>query len=421
VRNIVRQIEKETKTIAFRSIVMVSSISGRNKPRPIEDYPIILTKDENGVLRATPPRPKPEPIVFPRFSTDPDFHLVPQPKRTLSEDGFIGVSYGLTESLFELGLYAFAICLTIGADLGILGTMTTKSRFIAQEEPYTGRAIASRGFLEMVSKPTNRHQTKSNELLSKRLGELVVIFAHMYYSNNNIGEKITQKAPRRIHRRGLGTGGKRGRPEAMVYIPTEGEIKQALHWICFGKALTPEERRESTASESLIRLTNLLTSSAFDHYEPVKPFEIVTSKPMFRSWFEAQPIFEMGICDLPRNEIAKHGGVCPKTALKDLRDYMGIDIKHNHLILKLIWWKGKDLDAVLRLLPTIDEAEGLMASGLLASGTHLRDGFAQNGKAYPYGKEGLVAAKNSGTTKIYVANYPMNTYDSTGSRLNPYI
>ena len=116
---------------------------------------------------------------------------------------------------------------------------------------------------------------------------------------------------------------------------------------------------------------------------------------------------------MPRSEIAKHAGVCPKTALDDITK-MGIKVIQNKLILKRI--KPENVDN----LPSLEEAKESMKQGLLPQGIHIRDGFGENGKAYPFGREGALAAIKSGTRTIFIAMYPMNTYDATKSPFNPY-
>jgi hypothetical protein len=422
---------------------MVSTyLQGNNYPLSIEEEPIISTMGPDGRPHVVPPKPEfnPEhkplkevytekgvtrpigaPARIPRVcvvpSSERDFHLEPQPKRVLREDGFRGISRGLAKCLNELGLYEEAMCLTVGTDLGITGTAMTASQFVAAHAPYTGEKVAKKGFQLFAGNRTNRHETKNNNLVAERIRELCVSFSAMYYKEYNLLEKITQKSSPKSHKK---TGRERGRPKKLVYVPTEGEIKQVLYYVCFGKGLTKAERKDPEVAKSLIILKGFLTSSEMELYEPVMPFEVVTSKQKFCGWFAALRVFKKGVCQIPTSELAKHSGVCAKTGLKYIQNHMDIKVTPNKLILRVLWKQGHDFDAVINLLPSVDEAKELMAQGWLPRDIHLRDGFGDNGEAFLYGKEGALAAKKSGTKTIYVARYSMNTYDAMESRLNPY-
>ena len=393
-----------------------------NNPPSIESHPTTPHERYEPEIRAAKGSQRIKTLdanfrVYPEKTLEPEgpiFHSEPQEDRgdVLREDGFLGTSYGHTECLMELRLHDLAMVKTVAADLGVSGKWFPKKRFMATFTPHVGKAITERAYMYLNGRNPNHHKTNGKNVLRDRYLEFCVIFSSISASANTLREKITENSERVSKRGRVGEG----RPSGMVYLPTEGEDRQVLRYLCFdNRATSNEERKDPKIAQSLATMKYLQADGLFEKYEPAKPYDIMKSKTLFRGFFEAQPIFEAKEpVKLPRYKIARHGGVCEKTAMNDLKKHMEVDVKPNPLILKQLNWE--DIDN----MPTVAEAEMLEKQGLLPGGVHIRDAFGENGKAYPYGKEGALAAKASGTNHIYMASYPMNTYDGRKSKYNPF-
>jgi hypothetical protein len=363
----------------------------KNFPLPIEENPTIISGGQ--VVPTKEPTTELPGVIH---APQPVFNVEPLSVDLDAQPGTIrGISIGASRGLLRVGLPYSARAFEILADMGWTGKVVTRSDVMRALRPYmkgqARRAIdeLSGNFREDYERKGTYRQHVSRD--RNAFIEFVSKIADIKILSYRAAKMDTNSKP--ISNRGRKG---EGRPaKALVYIPTEAEIRAML-------------KASRSISEDVSNSLNDKLQGEFSIW-PAKPFEVLKSSVLYKSFIMSYQVFQHGEGLYSRKQLTKPIGANVRSA-KAYANRIGIEVIPNDRVLEPL--KPEEIGTLPK-----DEAERLLwiDRKWITDNDHIANSTIDR-KRYDYTQEGArKALKASQTGKIYRAKFSMSTYNPNTS------